>query len=131
MNFDCVGRNSNGELYMKFNTPFTPVEKIQLLQRWIMVASVAYYEYDDNFVDDFKYDANAHQLVNLMNEFPEEAKQSRYYKYFYDYTGETGYHLTSRVEKDDSTLYRHIRIDALMALEMKNKIRKVSLNERI
>ena len=121
MNFDCVGRKTNGELYMKFNKPFTIVERIQLLQRWILVASVAYYEYDGTFVDDFKYDANAHQLVDLLKEFPEEAKRSRYYKYFYDYTGETGFHLSSRVEKDDPDLYRHIRIDALMALDMKSR----------
>lgn len=121
MNFDCVGRKTNGELYMKFNQPYTPVEKIQLLQRWILVASVAYYEYDDTFADDFKYDSNSKQLVKLMNDFPEEAKRSRYYKYFYDFTGETGFHLSSRVEKDDPTLFRHIRIDALTALDMKNR----------
>lgn len=121
MNFDCVGRDAEGQMYMKFHKPFNPVEKIQLLQRWIMVASCAYYEYDGSFVEDFKYDANAKQLVQLMNDFPEEAKRSRYHKYFYDFTGETGYHLCSRVEKDDSELYRHIRIDAVLALDLKTQ----------
>ena len=121
MNFEPVGVDSKGQMYMKFHRPFNVVEKIQLLQRWIMVASVAYYDFDGNFIEDYKYDANARQLVDLMNKYPEEATRSRYHKYFYDYTGETGYHLSSRVERDDSDLYRHIRMDAIWALDLKSK----------
>ena len=42
MNFDPVGKNERGELFMKYNYPFNAVEKIQLLQRWILVQSFAY-----------------------------------------------------------------------------------------
>ena len=127
MNFSPVGRNpETGELYMKFHEPFTIVERIQLLQRWIMVHSCIYYELDSNIADDYTYDNNAKQLASLINEYPEEAKRSKYYKYYYDYTGETGYHLLGRVEKDDPALYRYIRIDAYLALDIAEGRRVVS-----
>ena len=60
MNFDCVGRKDNGEMYMKFDQPFAPTEKIQLLQRSILVNSFAYYELDSNLYAEnevsFKYE---------------------------------------------------------------------------
>ena len=77
MNFDCVGRRPDGEMYMKYHKPFNTVEKIQLLQRWILVQSFAYYELNENIASDFKYDDNAKQLVELMKNHPEEAKRSK------------------------------------------------------
>ena len=85
MNFDCVGKNSKGQMYMKFHKPFTIVEKIQLLQRSILVNSFAYYELNDNIVSDFQYDANARQLEELSKSYPEEFKRSRYLTYFHDF----------------------------------------------
>lgn len=125
MNFSPVEKTPEGEYRMKFHKPYTPLEQIQLLQRWILVQSCVYYVHDDNIVSDFTYDDNAKQLTALINEYPEEAKRSRYYKYFYDYTGETGYHLLGRVEKDDPKLYRHINIDAVLALDLKSGRRKI------
>ena len=128
MNFDCVGRKPNGEMYMKFNHPFNPVEKIQLLQRWILVQSFAYYVLDSNIASDFQYDANAMQLVELMKKHPEEAKRSRYSEYFYDYcpTEEdvhytSGFDLIDRVRKTDKELYRFIHMDAAKALDLKQR----------
>ena len=126
MNFDCVGRNERGEHYMKFNTPFNILEKIQLLQRWILVQSFAYYELNDNIATDFQYDANARQLEELAKANPKEFKRSRYYDYFHDFycTDEhatSGFDLLERVKKNDKELYRHIWIDAAMALDMKRR----------
>lgn len=127
MNFDPVGIDENGEYYMKFNKPFNYTTRIQLLQRWILVHSFAYYELNENIVSDFKYDANAIQLSELIREHPEEFKRSRYYEYFYDYCGEdgmvytSGFDLLERVKKTDKELYRHIWIDAVWALERKAK----------
>lgn len=127
MNFDCVGKDSRGNYYMKFREPFNIVEKIQLLQRSILVNSFAYYEMNENILSDFQYDDNAKQLAELKKEYPDEFKRSRYYDYFHDYGGEDGMHYTSgfdllkKVEKQDRELYRHIWIDAAMALDLKNK----------
>lgn len=126
MNFNCVGKDSEGKMYMRFHNPFNVVEKIQLLQRSILVNSFAYYELNENILTDFQYDANAMQLVDLMKNNPTEAKRSRYSEYFYDYcpTEEnvhytSGFDLLNRVRKNDDELYRHIWIDATFALDLK------------
>ena len=126
MNFNPVGRKPNGELYMKFHEPFTIVERIQLLQRSILVNSFAYYELDNNILSDFQYDANARQLEGLVKQHPDEFKRSRYYTYFHDFydAGEhatSGFDLLERVRKADKELYKHIWIDAVMALDLKSK----------
>lgn len=121
MNFEPVGVDERGGYYLKYSRPFNRVEQIQLLQRWIMVQSFAYYELNENILEDCQYDANSYQLVEMLKKYPAEAKRSRYYPYFHDYTGETGYHLVGRVQKKDYDLYRHIWMDAVMALEMKKK----------
>lgn len=128
MNFDPVGVDSRGMHYMKLNKPFNIVEKIQLLQRSILVNSFAYYELNENILSDFDYDANARQLAELKKERPDEFMMSRYYKYFSDYCSEddnahytSGFDLLERVRKEDKDLYRHIWIDAALALELKHK----------
>lgn len=128
MNFNCAGRDSEGKPYMKFNTPFTTIDRIQLLQRWILVQSFAYYELNSNIATDFQYDANARLLEELVKQHPDEFKRSRYYTYFHDFydAGEhatSGFDLLERVRKNDKELYRHIWIDAAMALDLKSKRR--------
>lgn len=128
MNFEPVGRNEKGELYMKFHRAFTIVDRIQLLQRSILVNSFAYYELNENLLSDFQYDANAKQLAELKNQYPDEFARSRYYGYFHDYCTEeddvhytSGFDLLERVRKKDKQLYRYIWMDAVNALEQKKK----------
>ncbi len=124
MNFNCVGKTKDGERYMKYNYPFTVLEKIQLLQRSILVNSFAYYELNSNILTDFQYDANARQLEDLAKEYPEEFKQSRYYAYFQDFFDSdehatSGFDLLERVRKADKQLYRYLHMDAANALDQK------------
>ena len=127
MNFDCVGRDSKGQMYMKFHKPFSIVEQIQLLERSILVNSFAYYELNENILSDFQYDANAIQLSELKRDCPDEFKRSKYYDYFYDYCQDSDVHYTSgfdlieRVRKADEDLYRRIWMDAALALDLKNR----------
>lgn len=127
MNFDPVGVTKDGDYYMKFHIPFNIVEKIQLLQRWILVQSFAYYELNENIASDFKYDDNAKQLVELMKNHPEEAKRSKYSEYFHDYCPAdddahytSGFDLIERVRKKNDRLYRYIHMDAAKALDLKS-----------
>lgn len=126
MTFDPVGVNERGVYYVKFDRPFNVVEKIQLLQRSILVNSFAYYELDNNILSDFQYDANARQLAELKKEFPEEFERSKYHTYFHDFcSGNDNIHYTSgfdlleRVRKTDKALYRYLHIDAATALDLK------------
>ena len=128
MNFDCVGRNEKGERYMKYHYPFTIVEMIQLLERWILVQSFAYYELNENIASDFDYDANARQLAELKKEHPDEFERSRYYDIFHDYCTDvdgahytSGFDLLERLRKKDKHLYRYIHMDAALALDQKQK----------
>lgn len=125
MNFHPVGRKANGEMYMKFHIPFNVVEKIQLLERSILVNSFAYYELDGNLLSDFQYDENAKQLAEFKKQYPDEFKRSRYFEYFKDYGSEDGTHYTSgfdlleKVRKADKDLYRKLHMDAALALDLK------------
>lgn len=128
MNFHPVGRDQNGEMYMKFHDPFTPLEKIQLLQRSILVNSFAYYELNENILTDFQYDDNAKQLAELKKQYPNEFERSKYHPYFYDYCSEeddvhftSGFDLLERVRKNDADLYRRLHIDAAWASDMKQR----------
>ena len=128
MNFDPVGTDSKGNYYMKFERPFTIVERIQLLQRSILVNSFAYYELNSNLLSDFQYDDNAKQLAELRKQYPAEFKRSRYYEYFHDYCTDddnahytSGFDLLDRVRKNDKVLYNRIMQDTYLALRLKTQ----------
>jgi hypothetical protein len=118
---------------MRFDGRFAVVEQIQLLQRWILVQSFAYYELDNNVTSDFVYDSNALQLAALMKIYPEEARQSRYFEYFQDWAGgsggdahyTSGFDLLERVRKKDKQLYRFLHMDAAAALDTKGRLRNM------
>ena len=113
---------------MTYPNVFSIKDRIECLERSILVNSYAYYELNDNILPDYKYDANTVQLENFAKQFPAEFIKSRYYKYFYDFCavedGEvchnsSGFDLLSRVKNDDKDLYGRIRIDAVWALDSK------------
>lgn len=100
---------------------FTDKQKIQLLQRSILVNSYAYYELNSNILSDFQYDANTRQLLELRNSAPEAYRKSRYYRYFDNFESGTGFDLTSRL-KANRKLYSQIARDAYLALRLKGEL---------
>lgn len=69
-------------------------EKIDWLQRYIIVHSYIYYELNDNVISDREYDIKSKELVKYKNEYPHLWKSSEYYKQFGDdYNGATGFTL--------------------------------------
>lgn len=87
---------------MNFKNPyFNNIEKIELLQRTILIHSYLYYELNENILSDANYNANTKQLLYLKKKFPEEYKKSRYYKYFKDFESGTGFDLYSKIEKEN------------------------------
>ena len=130
MDFSCVGTDSKGQYYMKYNKPFSFAERIQLLERSILVNSFAYYILDDNILNDFQYDDNAKELAELKKERPEDFKRSRYYEYFKDYCNDdnmvytSGFDLLEKVRKADYDLYSRLHEDASMALRLKYKMKE-------
>ena len=87
---------------MKFNNPyFSTTAKIQLLQKWILVHSVIYYELDESIVDDNTYDMNEVQLAKLMQDNPKAASKSKYADCFRGFDGSTGFDLYKRLTVKD------------------------------
>lgn len=107
---------------------FTPKERIELLERSILVNSFAYYELNENILADHQYDQNTIQLEQYSKQFPADFIKSRYYEYFRDFCSEddsthnsSGFDLLERVRNADKDLYRRINIDACLALDLKLK----------
>lgn len=100
--------------------PFTDLQKIQLLQRSILVTSYVYYELNDNIQSDRTYEMNTQQLLSLKRSNPEAWKKSRYYKYFDNFESGTGYDLMYRII-DNKKLFQKVTRDATVALRLKNE----------
>lgn len=87
---------------MKFANPYWSNKlRIEALQRWIIVHSILYYEMDNSVVEDKQFDANAKQLVQMQQDYEDEAKETQYWYMFYDFDGSTGFDLYSRMKKKD------------------------------
>ena len=99
---------------------FTDKEKIQLLQRSILVASYVYYELNNNFQSDHTYEMNTRQLLALKKSNPEAWEKSRYRKYFANFESGTGFDLMYKVRKNPN-LFRKIVRDGNLALGLKNE----------
>lgn len=88
---------------MKFDNPyFTLSEKLDLLAKWIIVHSILYYEHDTTLASDFMYDANGKQFLSLIKNSTKEDKQKmRWWYVLKHYDGSTGFHLLSKLNKED------------------------------
>lgn len=71
-----------------FNTEI--VRKIEHRQRQILVHSNLYYRQGTNLVEDHVYDRWAHELYDLIVQYPNEFKQTEWFTAFKDYDGNTG-----------------------------------------
>ena len=91
MGLKCT--NSSNKL-RKLWSEFSIQERIDHLQRFIIVNSYIYYECNNNVISDREYDAKAKELVEYKNNYPDLWKSSMYYKQFGDdYNGSTGFTL--------------------------------------
>lgn len=87
---------------MVFGNPYwSKAIHISLLQRWLIVHSILYYELNTSIITDKAFDDNAHQLVELQEQYPKEAQRSEYYYLFNDFDGSTGFHLYHRLNEHD------------------------------
>ena len=87
---------------MQFNNPYmTTTEKLDTIARWIIINSILYYELDSPIVSDEKFDANAKQLVEIIQMNPEASEAMRWKYVFEDFDGSTGFHLYSRMKRAD------------------------------
>lgn len=100
---------------MDFVNTFDNVDRIELLERSLLVNSYAYYVMSESIMSDFTYDKNARQLVDFKKWYPDDFKHSRYYPIFHDFEGSTGFDLIARINKNPE-LQRKIIRDVYLAL---------------
>jgi NAD-dependent DNA ligase len=74
-------------------------EKIQVLQRWLIVHSIIYYNFGTSIVTDTNFDKNCRHLLKYKEHYPKSFRKSKYYKVFKDFTGETGFDLFSKLKR--------------------------------
>lgn len=87
---------------MIFPDSWELIDKINFIQRKILLNSIMYYQYDRNFISDFHYDDCCKKLVKLHKAYgPDFVDDSMYGYAFYDFDGSTGYHLYSRLTEED------------------------------
>ena len=107
------------------NKSFTDKEKIQLLQRSILVDSYVYYELNENLLADSNYDTNTRQLLALKKANPEAWQKSGYRRYFENFESGTGFDLMYKVRKNKNLFQKIVR-DGNLALELKTKYERSS-----
>lgn len=103
----------------QFKDDWNIIDKINYLQKMILVNSVLYYKYDTNALTDYEYDSISEQLVSYMNAYPISKRISKYAYVFDNYDGTTGYHLFNNLEADDQYI---ITLSVDMYLQNKRRI---------
>ena len=87
---------------INFPDTFTEIDKINYLQRKIILNSIMYYNYDKSFLSDYYYDNLSHQLVEMQKNYQGSIKKDTRYGYvMHDFDGNTGFHLYDRLNKKD------------------------------
>lgn len=87
---------------MIFPEHWTLLDRINFVQRKILLNSIMYYQYDMTFISDFHYDDCCKKLVIMHKSYgPDFIEDSMYGYAFYDFDGSTGYHLYSRLTIED------------------------------
>jgi len=71
----------------------TIIEKIQQRRLQILVHSCIYYVFDTNIIEDSQWNNWAKELVQLQEQYPEEAAEAIRSDDFKDFDGSTGFNL--------------------------------------
>lgn len=94
---------------VNFPVNWSEIDKINNLQRRILLNSIMYYIYDKSYISDYFYDSMCKQLVQLQDEYGDSFVRDSMYGYaFHDFDGSTGYHLFSRLTKYDKDHLRDV-----------------------
>lgn len=87
---------------MKFAEDMTTKEKVEVVQRRILVHSFIYYHLNDNVIPDQRFDKLCRLLVKKIEQYgPKKMAKTEYGYVFYDFDGSTGFDLINRLNKAD------------------------------
>lgn len=91
----------------------TTQEQISFLQRYIIIHSIIYYEFNNGVISDRQYDEYAKYLYKLILSNNKEFTNSQYYYVYYDYNPATGFDLRSRLTKEDNEYLTKLALNIL------------------
>ena len=66
------------------------LELMDRRERQVLVHSCLYYYFDNSIIPDAQYDKWSHELFELIQNYPDEFKQSSHYRDFLEFDGNTG-----------------------------------------
>lgn len=66
------------------------LELMNRRERQVLIHANLYYRQNTNIISDFTYDNWSHELVELIQEHPNEFRKSAWYSSFMDFDGNTG-----------------------------------------
>lgn len=94
------------------NSKLSIKDRIELLQRKIILNSIAYYKYNKSPMSDKAYDEMCKKLVDMQKKYP-NIKDTMYGYVFYDFDGTTGFDLFDRLTSKDKEYLNNIAGHAL------------------
>lgn len=107
------GYNFDSDSVVQFPDDWSIEDKIGRLERRILVYSYQYYEIGQTVVDDKFYDLVSIYLVEMIERYPNEFKNTQYYYVFHDFDGSTGFDLHSRLNDKDKRMIEIIAWNVL------------------
>lgn len=105
----------------KFPRRWSIKDKVEFLQRKVIINSILYYYRDTNFISDNQFDEISAYLVNLQSQI--DIEETMYGYIFYDFDGTTGFHLYDRLTENDKTYLDNIATHILVLSKKSNKIK--------
>lgn len=103
------------------NIYWSAKEKLEYLQRRVIVSSIAYYDLDDNYISDTEWAELAKQLVWYQKEYAWEVEETRYWYVTKDFDGSTGYSLCENLDNDDKVYLTQIAEDVLAVYKKRGR----------
>lgn len=101
-----------------YNFPiyWTDKQKVDFLQRVVLIHSYLYYFLDNPIWQDAKFDKVCKELVEIQNKIGlKYVREKTQYGYvFYDFDGNTGYDLYYRLTVEDKSRIKNISLSVLM-----------------
>lgn len=105
---------------MKFAEGMTSKQKVEALQRYVLVHSVLYYEMDTSVISDKRFDKVSRLLADKIQKFGSKKISATQYGYvFKDFDGSTGFDLPDRLNDRDRDHIRQIATYVLRWYKLK------------
>lgn len=94
---------------MKFKEGMTSKEKVEALERFILVHSLLYYHMSESLITDSQFDKAARLLVKKIKEYgPKKIASTQYGYVFDDFDGSTGFYLIDALNKKDKKRIKQV-----------------------